>query len=61
MLIEQGCRAKEGYSTPVDMPSPSPTSTMHPGAPYSQHCCIYYENSCSNPFSYPKLLISRIF
>jgi len=49
------------YFTPVHIPpSPSPTSTILPGAPPSQHCCIYYDKSFSNLFGYRELLISRI-
>lgn len=49
------------YFTPVHIPpSPSPTSTIPPGAPPSQRCCIYYDKSFSNLFGYRELLISRI-
>lgn len=60
MLIEQGCRAKEGCYIlyPCGYPLSEPHLNNAPG--YSQHCCIYYEKSCSNLFSYPELFISRI-
>lgn len=63
MLSGKRCRAKERcyllYPRAYP-PSPSPTSTILPGAPPSQHCCIYYDKSFSNLFGYRELLISRI-